>query len=49
MRLKRDKSGNIALEKAKRGSYAEQRLADLKKDRAKFNVNEFGYYRGGVP
>jgi hypothetical protein len=49
MRLRRDKSGNITSEKAKRGSYAEKRMEVLRKDRAKFNVNDLGYYKGGVP
>ena len=32
-----------------RGSYAEERLAQLKKDRDQYNVNHLGYYQGGNP
>lgn len=45
----RDKSGVSPSQKAARGSYAETRIAELKKERAKYNVNDLGYYRGGVP
>ena len=45
----RDKSGQIPVEANKRGSYAEDRLAQLKADREKYSVNHLGYYRGGVP
>jgi hypothetical protein len=31
------------------GSYAEERLAELKQERAKYNVNDLGFYRGGIP
>lgn len=48
-RDKRDKSGMIAKEKPVRGSYAEDRLNQLKKDRAQYNVNDLGYYKGGLP
>lgn len=35
--------------KPARGSYAERRLAQLKEERKKYNVNDLGYYNGGVP
>jgi curved DNA-binding protein CbpA len=35
--------------KPARGSYAEQRLAHLQQERKKYNVNDLGYYNGGVP
>lgn len=47
-RDKRDKSGMIPT-KPVRGSYAEERLTQLKKDRAQYNVNHLGYYQGGIP
>lgn len=31
------------------GSYAEERLAELKREREKYNVNDLGFYRGGNP
>lgn len=46
---KRDKTGHVAAETPVRGSYAEDRLNQLKKDRAQYNVNQVGYYNGGVP
>lgn len=45
----RDKAGQVPVEKPKRGSYAEDRLAQLKRDRDLYNVNHLGYYKGGVP
>lgn len=48
-RDKRDKSGMIPREKPARGSYAEDRLNQLKKDREQYNVNHLGYYQGGIP
>jgi curved DNA-binding protein CbpA len=45
----RNKAGNLDKTPAVRGSYAEQRLAELKKEREKYNVNDLGYYNGGVP
>lgn len=48
-RDKRDKSGMIPKEKPVRGSYAEDRLNQLKKDRQQYNVNHLGYYSGGIP
>lgn len=45
----RDKSGLTPRRKPSRGSYAEQRIAELKKEREKYNVNDLGYYNGGVP
>ena len=48
-RAARDKSGNIPRDGPSRGSYAENRLEELKKEREKYNVNHLGYYRGGLP
>jgi curved DNA-binding protein CbpA len=45
----RDKRGMIPTEKPDRGTYAADRLEQLKKDRALYNVNHIGYYSGGVP
>lgn len=45
----RNKEGNISKTAPSRGSYAEQRIAELKKERKKYNVNDLGYYNGGVP
>lgn len=33
----------------KAGSYAEERMAELKMQREKYNVNHIGLYRGGLP
>jgi hypothetical protein len=48
-RDKRDKSGMVPKEAPVRGSYAEDRLNQLKKDREQYNVNHLGYYKGGIP
>jgi len=48
-RDKRDKSGMIPKVKPVRGSYAEDRLNQLKKDRDQYSVNHLGYYKGGLP
>jgi DnaJ-class molecular chaperone len=45
----RDKSGMVKRDAPKRGTYAEDRLAQLKKDREQYNVNHLGYYSGGIP
>lgn len=45
----RDKAGQVPKEPAKRGSYAEDRLAQLKRDRDLYSVNHLGYYKGGLP
>ena len=45
----RDASGNVPMAAPAAGSYAEQRLAELKAQRAQYNVNDIGFYRGGVP
>lgn len=45
----RDEAGNVPKEAPARGSYAEARLAELKEQRKQYNVNDLGYYRGGVP
>lgn len=39
----------VKREQPERGSYAEERLEQLKKERAKYSVNHLGYYSGGVP
>lgn len=46
---KRDEAGNTPSSAPAKGSYAETRLAELKEQRKKYNVNDIGYYRGGVP
>ena len=45
----RDASGNVPMAAPAPGSYAEERLAELKKQREQYNVNDLGFYRGGVP
>ena len=45
----RDKRGLSPRTQPARGSYAEQRIAELRADRDKYNVNDLGYYKGGVP
>lgn len=45
----RNASGNVPDAAPAQGSYAEQRLAELKAQRAQYNVNNIGFYRGGVP
>jgi curved DNA-binding protein CbpA len=45
----RNKHGMTPRSKPARGSYAEQRIAELRKEREKYNVNDLGYYNGGVP
>lgn len=45
----RDKRGLSPRQQAARGSYAEIRMAELKREREKYNVNDLGYYKGGVP
>ena len=45
----RNKQGLTTKAKPARGSYAEERLNQLKKEREKYNVNYLGYYQGGVP
>jgi hypothetical protein len=49
MMFNRDNRGLSPRSKPARGSYAEQRIAELKRERAKYNVNDLGYYNGGVP
>jgi hypothetical protein len=46
-RLRRDKTGHIPKEKPKRGSYAELRMEELRIERKRYNVDDFGFYRGG--
>merc|ERR1719230_1985189 len=43
-REQRDKRGVSPRQQAARGSYAEQRLAELQKEREKYNVSFLGYY-----
>lgn len=45
----RDHRGLSPRQRPSRGSYAEQRIQELKEEREKYNVNDLGYYRGGVP
>ena len=45
----RDASGGLPVQAPAKGSYAEERLQELKEARKKYNVNHLGYYRGGVP
>lgn len=45
----RDASGNVPTAAPAKGSYAETRLAELKEQRKQYNVNDLGFYRGGVP
>lgn len=45
----RDKTGLGPRAAAARGSYADQRMRELAKERARYNVNNLGYYNGGVP
>ena len=45
----RDSQGNTPVKAADPSSYAAERLAELKQQREKYNVNDLGYYRGGVP
>ena len=45
----RDRAGLTPQDKPIRGSYAEDRLQALKKEREKYNVNHLGYYGGGLP
>jgi len=50
MMFNRDNRGQVSPRtKPARGSYAEQRIKELQKERAKYNVNDLGYYNGGVP
>jgi hypothetical protein len=52
MNFRRDlraKDGNVAKQPPVRGSYADQRIEELRKEREKYNVNDLGLYRGGVP
>ncbi len=45
----RDKDGIVHGQKPKSGTYEDERLDQLKKERAKYNVNHLGYYNGGLP
>ena len=45
----RDATGNVPQAPPAKHSYAQQRLAQLKEQRKQYNVNDLGFYRGGVP
>lgn len=45
----RDASGNVLRKAPIAGGYAEERMAELKMQRDKYNVNHIGLYRGGLP
>jgi len=45
----RDAAGNTPVMTNDPTSYAAERIAELKSQRAKYNVNDLGYYRGGLP
>ena len=45
----RDETGNVPMSAPAPGSYAEERLAELKQQREQYNVNHLGLYRGGIP
>lgn len=45
----RDAAGNTPVKAVDPTSYAAERMAELKQQRQKYNVNDLGYYRGGLP
>jgi len=45
----RNRMGVTPKDKPLRGTYAEERLNHLKKEREKYNANYLGYYQGGIP
>lgn len=45
----RDAAGNTPVQAVDPTSYAAERMAELKEQRKKYNVNDLGYYRGGLP
>jgi len=45
----RDAAGNTPVQAVDPTSYAAERMAELKEQRQKYNVNDLGYYRGGLP
>lgn len=45
----RNAAGNTPISAPAPESYAAERMAELKAERKKYNVNDLGYYRGGVP
>jgi hypothetical protein len=45
----RDKTGHVIKPMPMKGSYAEYRLEKLKELRKQFNVDDHGFYKGGVP
>ena len=46
---KRDSAGNTPVKAVDPTSYAAERVAELREQRKKYNVNDLGYYRGGLP
>jgi hypothetical protein len=47
--MNRDDTGNQIKPGPLKGSYAEYRLEKLKELRKQFNVDDLGFYKGGVP
>lgn len=45
----RDAAGNTPIAKNDPSSYAAERIAELAVERAKYNVNHLGNYKGGLP
>lgn len=45
----RDKTGHYPREPPSKGSYEEDRMNELKKERERYNANFLGYYNGGLP
>lgn len=45
----RDAAGNTPVMANDPTSYAAERIAELKSQRQKYNVNDLGYYKGGLP
>jgi hypothetical protein len=46
---KRDKTGHMPVEAPAKGTFAAQRMKELREAREKYNVNFLGYYQGGLP
>ncbi len=47
--VNRDETANQIKPGPLKGSYAEYRLEKLKEMRKSFNVDDYGFYKGGVP
>ena len=45
----RDEAGNTPTKVKTPGSYAAERMAELKQQREMYNANDLGFYRGGEP